>query len=95
MDRIENLRARALDRAERTERQFKLTIVAAAVVEAVFLVALVWLVDFSDRTHLVILVATVMTYSLIGIGLAALGAHVNRVGLRILRALDGQAGTSA
>jgi hypothetical protein len=38
--------------------------------------------------HLLLLLATVGSYSLVVIGLMALGAHVNRGVLRILKALE-------
>lgn len=84
MDRLDTLRARALDRAE---RHFKTAFVLAALVEGAFLVALILLAYFSDPTHLLILVATGMVYSVLGIGLVTLGIHVNRVGFRVLRAV--------
>lgn len=87
-DRLDLVRARALDRADRAERRFKLSFVGAAVVEAVFLAAMLLIADFSDRTHLLILVATVTVYSVVGAGLIALGLHVDRVGLRILKGIE-------
>ena len=43
----------------------------------------------TNRTHVLLLMGTVMTYSIVAIGLVALGAHVNRAILRVLQAIDG------
>ncbi|MBD0372071.1 MAG: hypothetical protein ICV60_14615 [Pyrinomonadaceae bacterium] len=42
----------------------------------------------SNRLHLLLLIATAGSYSIVVIGLIALGAHVNRGVLRILKALE-------
>jgi len=78
----------ALDRIDHAERQYRMAFVAAAGVEALGLGAFVLLANFADRTHLLLLVASVLVYSTIGIGLIALGAHVNRCTLRILKAIE-------
>ena len=41
-----------------------------------------------NRLHLLLLLATVGSYSLVAIGLIALGAHVNRGVLRVLKAIE-------
>jgi hypothetical protein len=41
-----------------------------------------------ERTHLLIFVGTVGSYTIIVLGLAALGAPVSRVGQRIVRAVN-------
>ena len=50
--------------------------------------AMIALADLSNRTHVLLLIATVATDTIIGLGLVALGAHVNRNTLRILRAVQ-------
>jgi hypothetical protein len=57
------------------------------VVEALFLVILHTIADLSDRTQVLVLGAVVASCSVLGLGQVALGAHVDRVALRILRAL--------
>jgi hypothetical protein len=52
------------------------------------LLAFLVLADFGDRTHVLLLVAMVATYTIVCVGLVALGAHVNRSTLRILHALQ-------
>ncbi len=85
---LDAVRGEALRRIERGERNFKLAFYVAAVWEALFLVAFVLAADFSNRTHLLLLIATVGSYSLVVIGLMALGAHVNRATLRVLKAIE-------
>jgi len=77
-----------LDRIDRAERRYKLAFLAACGVEAVMLGMYLALADFGNRTHVLLLVAMVATYTIVGIGLVALGAHVNRNTLRLLRAIQ-------
>ena len=58
------------------------------IVEASFLVALLLAADLSNRTHLLLLIATVSSYSIVVLGLVALGEHLNRGVLRILKAVE-------
>ena len=86
--KLDQIRGAALDRIKRSERNFKLVIFAAAVWEAFFLVAFLVAADFSNRTHVLLLLATVGSYTFIVLGLFALGVHVNRGILRVLKALE-------
>lgn len=85
---IEEARRGALDRVDRAERDYKLVFLAAAVVESAFLVGYLLLADFSNRLHVLLLIAAVAIYSIVALGLVALGAHVKRCTLRILKAID-------
>ena len=78
----------ALDQIDRSERQYRTAFLMAALLEALGLGAFVLLADFHDRTHVLLLVASVLVYSTLGLGLVTLGAHVNRCTLRILKALE-------
>ena len=57
-------------------------------VEAAFLIAFFLLADFHNRIHVLILISTVTTYSIVILGLFALGAYVTRAVLRVLQAID-------
>ena len=81
-------RQSALDRMEQAERNFKAAFVAAAVVEFLFLAGYLLLADFSNRTHVLLLLATVSLYTIVGAGLMALGAHNKRNTLRVLKAVE-------
>lgn len=85
---INGARLSALDRVDRTERNYKITFFFAAIIEAAFLAGFLLLADFSNRVHLLLLIATVATYTLVALGLVALGSHSNRNTLRILRAIE-------
>jgi hypothetical protein len=85
---LDNVRGKVLADIERSERNFKLVFFIAAIWEALFLAAFIFAADFSNRLHVLLLIATVGSYSMVVIGLIALGAHVNRGVLRILKAVE-------
>lgn len=81
-----------LDQMERHERRRKLAILGAAAVEALLLVVALLLVNWSDDTQVLLFIFSVLGYTIVVLGLVALGAHVSRVGARVVAALDGRAG---
>lgn len=85
---IEEARRGALDRVDRAERSYKLVFLAAAAAEAAFLVGYLLLADFSNRLHVLLLLAAVAIYSIVALGLVALGVHVKQCTLRVLKAID-------
>jgi hypothetical protein len=85
---IDEVRETALARINRSERNFKIAFFAAGVVETLFVVSFLLLADFSNRLHILLLIATVCSYSIIVLGLFALGAHINRSVLRVLKAIE-------
>lgn len=85
---IEDARRSALDRVDRAERSYKLTFLAAAAAESAFLIGYLLLADFSNRLHVLLLIASVAIYSIVALGLVALGVHVKSCTLRILKAID-------
>jgi hypothetical protein len=89
-DRIDlnAVRAEALARVERGERNFKLAFFGALVFEALFLVVFLLAADFSNRTHVLLLIATVGGYTVVVLGLVVLGAHVSRGVARVLKAVE-------
>ncbi|HEV7486642.1 MAG TPA: hypothetical protein VGQ65_13270 [Thermoanaerobaculia bacterium] len=91
MTNINEIRGDVLARMDRAQRNFKLAFFGAVALEAIFLIAFLFLADFKNRTHVLILMGTVMTYSILALGLVALGAHVNRAVLRVLHAIDAKA----
>jgi hypothetical protein len=48
----------------------------------------VLLADLSNRLHVLLLISTVSCYSIVILGLVALGTHINRGIARILKALE-------
>jgi len=85
---LDQVRAAALARINRSERNFKLAFFAAAAVECAFVVTFLLLADLSNRLHLLLLISTVSCYSIVVLGLVALGAHINRSALRLLTAIE-------
>lgn len=77
-----------LAQIERTERQYKLAFLAAVAVEAVLLAALLLGLNLKDRTHLMLLIGFVGSYSIVVLAIVALGLHVSKVGQRIIRAIE-------
>ncbi|HKG23009.1 MAG TPA: hypothetical protein VKC34_14015 [Blastocatellia bacterium] len=85
---LEQVRESALDRIDRSERWYKIAWAAGLMIEAVFLLSFVLLADFSNRNHLLLLIAAMAVYMILGAGLFALGAHVSRCTQRVLRAVE-------
>lgn len=75
-----------LDRIERSQRNFKLALAGAVMLEALLIGALLWLTDFGDRVQTLIFVSAVGGYTLIALGLIMLATHVDRTLLRALQA---------
>lgn len=88
MDRLDAVRSEVLQRVDAAERNYRLAFFGAVALEGLFLMLFLFLADLSNRTHLLLLIATVMTYSIVILGLFALGAHVNRATLRLLQAIS-------
>ena len=85
---IDEVRTAALARIDRTERNFKFAFFGAFVVEMAFILAFVLLADFSNRLHVLLLISTVSCYSIVILGLVALGTHINRGIARLLQAVE-------
>lgn len=86
--KLDEVRAAALARIDRSERYFKLAFIGAGAVEVAFIVSFVLLADLSNRMHLLLLISTVSCYSIVVLGLFALGAHINRGIARMLKAIE-------
>ena len=85
---LDAVRAAALARIDRSERNFKLAFMFAAIVEFAFIASFVLLADLSNRLHVLLLISTVSCYTIVGLGIMALGAHINRGIARILKAVE-------
>jgi len=87
-EKINEIRVNTLNLIERNERNYKLSFIGAAFVEALFFAAFLLLADFSNRVHILLLIMTIVIYTIMAFGLLALGLHVNRNTLRVLNALE-------
>ena len=85
---LDEIRKNALERIDRSERNFKVAFYAAAVFEAFFMIVFVLAADFSNRTHVLLFIATIGSYTVVVLGLLTLGAYLNRSVLRVLRAIE-------
>ena len=85
---LNEVRAAAMARISRSERNFKLAFFGAAIFESLFIVSFLLLADLSNRMHVLLLISTVSSYSIVVLGLVALGNHINRSVLRLLTAIE-------
>jgi hypothetical protein len=85
---LDAIRQSVLDRMERSDRLVKSAIMGAAVLELLMLVTAIVFIDWSNRLEKVVFVLFVLSYTMMGLGMFALGGHVSRVGSRVLAALD-------
>ncbi len=88
VNNINSVRKTALDRIDRSERNYKVTFLGAATIEVFFLAGFLLLADFSNRMHVLLLITTIAIYSILALGLVALGVHINRNTLRVLNAVE-------
>jgi hypothetical protein len=87
-NKLDEIRTNTLAKIEQNERNYKFAFVGVALVEGAFFAAFIVLADFSNRAHLLLLLTTIAIYTIVGFGLVALGLHVNRNTLRVLRAIE-------
>ena|SRR5215475_2780148 len=85
---LNGVRSEALNRMERNERHFKIAFYGAFVFEGLFLVAFLLGANLKDRLHILLLISTVASYTIVILGLIALGAHVSRNTQTVLRAVE-------
>lgn len=85
---LNGVRGRALDRIEKSERNFKMFFYAAIAVETLFFIVFLLKADLHNSTHLLLFLATIAVYTILGLGLFALGAHVSRNTQLLLKAIE-------
>lgn len=81
------VRQGVLARMERSSKLSRLGIMAAAMVEALLLAFAVVYLDWNDKLQVELFVFSIMGYTVVVLGLAALAAHMNRLVERVLQAL--------
>ncbi len=87
-NRLDEIRGKALDRVEKSERHLKLGIISFAVLDTAFFIVFLMVMDFSNKLHLLIFMASGGFYLLLLIGLIVLGLLVRRDTQLVLRAID-------
>ncbi len=85
---LNDIRGAALDRIEKSERQFKWALFGAGVFEGLFLVTMLLAMERDNRTHWLFFIGIVGSYTVIVLGLVVLGTYVNRCTARVLKAIE-------
>lgn len=85
---LDTIRRSTLERIDRAERHYKLAFFGAALIELAFLVAFLLLADFSQRLHVLLFLSTIATYTIVVIGMVALGAWDRRNTLLVLKGME-------
>lgn len=88
MNDLDTMRAGALAQMDRAQRNFRAAFIGALVSELLFTAGILYFVDWRDPLHMLIVCCAGVIYMPVILGLVALGAHVNRVVLRVLARLD-------
>lgn len=86
--KLDAVRESVLDRMERADRNRQYLIIGAAMCEALFGGAAMLMMDWSDRQQVVIFLLFVMTYTVLALGLMALGAHMTTSAGRVIAAIE-------
>lgn len=87
-NRLNEIRGKALDRVAKSERNLKLGVIGFAILDTAFFIVFLLLMDFSNKLHVLIFVASGGFYMLLLIGLIVLGLLVRRDTQLVLRAID-------
>jgi hypothetical protein len=85
---VDAAREGVLRKMERQASMIRLALVGAMAVEALMLIVALRLIDWRDKTHILIFVTAILGYTIIALGLAALGAHISRASNRIVAVLE-------
>ena len=91
-DRLDTIREGVLDRMETGQRLVRVGAAAAALLELAMLAACILLVDWTDRTQVLLFVIFILSYFIIVLGLLMLAGHVTSATARILAALEARGG---
>ena len=78
----------ALAEADRNDRWARLTLLGAALLEAALLGLTILLIDFGNRTHVLMFVLTMLTFMTLALGIVSLGARLSAANARVLKALE-------
>jgi len=84
---LNGVRGAALNRIEKSERNFKIGMIIFAILESAFLILFVFIMDRSNKLHVLLFVAAAGFYTLIILGLVVLGLHIRRDTQLVLRAI--------
>jgi hypothetical protein len=91
-DRLDRVRGQVLDRMETGQRLISVAVGAATVLELGMLVACILLIDWSNRTQVLLFLIFILSYFIIVLCMLALAGHVTRSTVRVLAVLQTQLG---
>ena len=91
-EQLDEARGRVLDRMESGQLLINLAIGAAGLLEVGMLAACILLVDWSDRTQVLLFLIFILSYFILVLGMLALAGHVSRSTGRMLAVLEVQQG---
>ena len=86
--KLDVVRESVLDQMERSDRARQYAIMVAALLEFGLGMAALNLIDWKDRLQIVIFLLFMLTYTVTGVGLIALGAHISNHASRVIAALE-------
>lgn len=87
-DRLDEVRGNVLDQLESGQRLINLAAGGASILELAMLVACILLVDWGDRTQVLLFVIFILSYFILVLCMLALAGHVTRSTARVLAVLD-------
>ena len=87
-DRLNDIRRRTLDRADRADRTTTGWLIFTAIWEGVFLITFLLLLDFHDRLHQLLLVMALLIYGTLAFALITLAVYARSWMRRILKAIE-------
>jgi hypothetical protein len=73
---------------ERQTNMIRMVVLAAAGVETLLIALALRVLDLKDPTHVLIFITSVLGYTIVVLGLFALGAHVSRAANRVVAVLE-------
>jgi hypothetical protein len=85
---LDDVRRAALDRAEESKRLWQRVITVFAIYEGTCLIAYLVLAYFAFSTSVLILVAAMLVYSTVFVGIMGLKLHIDNSTQRILQAIE-------
>ena len=85
---LDRVRAGVLDRMEKAARVQRIGIIVAALLEAAIIAFALIALNWKDRTQVLLFLFSTAGYTIVVLGLVALGAHVSRSVGRVLAALE-------
>ena len=87
-DRLAEINSSVLDRMERADKLARAAIMAAVVFEAALMAVALYLVDWTDHLQRLLFIFSILSYTIIAMGLLAIAAHVTKTVSRVLAALE-------